>query len=133
MNEINLFACLAKINRELYIYFSNIQKENLAKKLTFRNRSQGDLENFPSVPIIFVWCYIWEFEDVKHEITFEIWKDTTWIMRSEYNTEERPYVNNHLKSDFLFDYSYNNVLDMVNNSEEVKQEFISFFEKKFKL
>ena len=120
--ESQLFACIAKTHKDLMLYHRTIDSEN--RRVTFSSRSQGDTEQNPTAPIIFAWCFKWEQKNSKYELTFEIWKDAMWRLRSEYNTEERFDFDNPLKSEFLFDYSFNNLVEMIQYIEIAKTTFV---------
>lgn len=127
--EIELFASIAKINRDLLIY--NIDKLN--RKCTFSTRSQGEFKDYPTVPITFVWCFKWEEPTIKHEMTFEIWKDEKWTLKSEHNTNEKYDFANPLKGEFLFAYSFDTVKEMINVVEKTKGEFLKILQERINL
>lgn len=127
--ETELFACIAKTNRDLLIY--NI--EQLNRTCIFSTRSQGKIKEHPSAPITFVWCFKWEEPEIKQEMTFEIWKDKKWRIRAEHNTNEKYDFANPLKGEFLFDYSFNTLNDMINDIENAKEEFFKIFQKRINL
>jgi hypothetical protein len=128
--ETKLFTFIAKLNRDLYIYYKDLEVTNSS----FNTRSQGDVIKYPTAPIVFSWCYKWEEPKINHEITFEIWKDKNWRLRSEHNTDEYYYdPENPLKGEFLFDYSFETLNDMINNIEKTKEEFFEIFQKRINL
>ena len=117
--ETELFGCIARINKTLLIY----HKENLGLNYIFSTRSQGELNSYPEAPLIYVWYYKWETNNIKHEVTFEIWKDLKWTLRSEHNTEERYDFDNPLKGEFLFEYIFETLEEMLFNIDKSKEEF----------
>ena len=127
--ETRLFSCIARINNDLLLY--NIEKLN--RKCTVSTRSQGGAFNFQPAPIIFSWCFKWEESNVKHEMTFEIWKGSKWVLRSEHNTEEKFDFANPLKGEFLFSYSFDTLDDMLYTIENTKEEFFKIFQKRINL
>lgn len=119
--ETELLACIAKINRDLLIFNINV----LGNKCIFSTRSQGKTKDYFSTPITFVWYFKWEEPEIKHEMTFEIWKDKKWRLRSEHNTNEKYDFANPLKGEFIFDYSFETVSEMINATEKTKEEFLA--------
>ncbi len=127
--ETELFTFIAKLNRDLYVYYKGLEVTNGS----FNIRSQGDVIKYPTAPVIFCWSFKWENPKINHEMTFEIWKDEKWTVRSEHNTEEVFDFANPLKGEFLFDYPFESVNDMINNIEKIKEEFIEIFEERINL
>ena len=128
--ETELFTFIAKLNRDLYTYYKDLE----VTKSSFNTRSQGDVIKYPTAPIVFCWYYKWEEPKINNEITFEIWKDKNWRLRSEHNTDESYYdLENPLKGEFIFDYSFDTLKEMIQNGEKIKQEFFSNVENMLRL
>ena len=66
--ETELFTFIAKLNRDLYVYYKGLEVTNGS----FNIRSQGDVIKHPTAPVIFCWSFKWESPNINHEITFEI-------------------------------------------------------------
>lgn len=133
MLESELFACISKINRDLVLFHIEIKQQYELKNITISTRGQGLLKEHLGAPIIFAWVYKWIANKVKHEVTFEMWKDEQWRLKSVYNTDDRSDLDNPQKSDFLFDYYFENLNEMLQAFEKIETKFIEILKQKLAL